>query len=315
MRVKKKMKPIFKGNSFVLVLVTIQFIGSLILGNTIGAKMTTGQLLVFSQVAFLLVPTAIYFIITKKPIKETLKLNKLYITDIICLIAIGILCYPIAGLCANISSIFFENNVQAVVNQLQGISFATLIGIMALTPAICEEIVMRGVVLSEYKYKNTFKAAVMNGIIFGLMHLSGQQFLYAAVLGFLFAYIVRITGSLFSTMIVHFVFNGFNMTVSYMATKFQGDAMVEAVPMTANTFLSAIITFSIMSTISGFIIWLLVRYMKKKRERLNLNIVSQDENEEENFSDEVWELKKETMVNLPFILLVIFNIVFIKLFQ
>ncbi|NME66288.1 CPBP family intramembrane metalloprotease [Clostridium cadaveris] len=312
---KKKMKPIFKGNSFVLVLVTIQFIGSLILGNTIGAKMTTGQLLVFSQVAFLLVPTAIYFIITKKPIKETLKLNKLYITDIICLIAIGILCYPIAGLCANISSIFFENNVQAVVNQLQGISFVTLIGIMALTPAICEEIVMRGVVLSEYKYKNTFKAAVMNGIIFGLMHLSGQQFLYAAVLGFLFAYIVRITGSLFSTMIVHFVFNGFNMTVSYMATKFQGDAMVEAVPMTANTFLSAIITLSIMSTISGFIIWLLVRYMKKKRERLNLNIVSQDENEEENFSDEVWELKKETMVNLPFILLVIFNIVFIKLFQ
>lgn len=312
---KKKMKPIFKGNSFVLVLVTIQFIGSLILGNTIGAKMTTGQLLVFSQVAFLLVPTAIYFIITKKPIKETLKLNKLYITDIICLIAIGILCYPIAGLCANISSIFFENNVQAVVNQLQGISFATLIGIMALIPAICEEIVMRGVVLSEYKYKNTFKAAVMNGIIFGLMHLSGQQFLYAAVLGFLFAYIVRITGSLFSTMIVHFVFNGFNMTVSYMATKFQGDAMVEAVPMTANTFLSAIITLSIMSTISGFIIWLLVRYMKKKRERLNLNIVSQDENEEENFSDEVWELKKETMVNLPFILLVIFNIVFIKLFQ
>ena len=205
--------------------------------------------------------------------------------------------------------------MQAVVNQLQGISFATLIGIMALTPAICEEIVMRGVVLSEYKYKNTFKAAVMNGIIFGLMHLSGQQFLYAAVLGFLFAYIVRITGSLFSTMIVHFVFNGFNMTVSYMATKFQGDAMVEAVPMTANTFLSAIITLSIMSTISGFIIWLLVRYMKKKRERLNLNIVSQDENEEENFSDEVWELKKETMVNLPFILLVIFNIVFIKLFQ
>lgn len=312
---KKKMKPIFRGNSFVLVLVTIQFIGSLILGNTIGAKMTTGQLLVFSQVAFLLVPTAIYFIITKKPIKETLKLNKLYITDIICLIAIGILCYPIAGLCANISSIFFENNVQAVVNQLQGVSFATLIGIMALTPAICEEIVMRGVVLSDYKYKNTFKAAIMNGIIFGLMHLSGQQFLYAAVLGFVFAYIVRVTGSLFSTMIVHFVFNGFNMTVSYMSTKFQSDSMVEAAPITANTFLSAIITLSIISTISGFIIWLLVRYMKKKRERLNLNIVSQDENEEENFSDEAWEFRKETMVDLPFILLVIFNIVFIKLFQ
>ena len=312
---KKKMKPIFRGNSFVLVLVTIQFIGSLILGSTIGNKLTTGQLLVFSQVAFLLIPTAIYFIVTKKPIKETLKLKKLYMTDIICLIAIGILCYPIAGLCANISSIFFENNVQAVVNELEGTSFFTLIGIMALTPAICEELVMRGVVLSEYKYKTTFKAAIMNGIIFGLMHLSGQQFLYAAILGFVFAYIVRVTGSLFSTMIVHFVFNGFNMTVSYFATTFQSDAALDTAPMTVDAFLSAIVTLSIISVVSGVIIWLLIRCMKKKREKLNSDFVSLDENEEDNFSDEVWEYKKETMVNLPFILLVIFNIVFIKLFE
>lgn len=312
---KNKMKPIFRGNSFVLIIVTLQFIGSIVLGSTIGDKLTTGQLLVFSQVAFLLIPTVIYFMVTKKPIKETLKLNKLYVTDIICLIAIGILCYPIAGLCANISSIFFENNVQAVVNELEGTSYITLIGIMALTPALCEELVMRGVVLREYKYKTTFKAAVMNGIIFGLMHLSGQQFLYAAILGFVFAYIVRVTGSLFSTMIVHFVFNGFNMTVSYFATKFQSDAVMETGPMTVDVFLSAIITLSIISVISGTIIWFLIRSMKKKREKLNLDSSCHDENEEDNFLDEVWEYKKETMVNLPFILLVIFNIVFIKLFE
>lgn len=312
---KKKMKPIFRGNSFVLMLVALQFMGSLVLGRTIGNKLTTGQILVFSQVAFLLIPTAIYFVVTKKPIKETLKLNKLYMTDILCLIAIGILCYPIAGLCANISSIFFENNVQAVVNQLEGTSFFTLIGIMALTPAICEELVMRGVVLSEYKYKTTFKAAVMNGIIFGLMHLSGQQFLYAAILGFVFAYIVRVTGSLFSTMIVHFVFNGFNMTLSYFATKVQSDAVLDTAPMTVDVFLSAIVTLSIISLISGVIIWLLIRYMKKKREKLNPDFVNLDENEKDNFSDEVWEYKKEIMINLPFILLVIFNIAFIKLFE
>lgn len=276
--------------------------------------MTTGQLLVFSQVVFLLLPTVIYFILTKKPVKETLKLNKLYVTDIICLVLIGILCYPIAGLCANISSIFFENNVQAVVNELDGTSFVTLIGIMALTPAICEEIVMRGVVLSEYKYKSTFKAAVMNGLIFGLMHLSGQQFLYAAILGFVFAYIVRATGSLFSTMIVHFVFNGLNMTMSYMTSKLQGDAVVESAPVTANTFLTAIVTLSIMAAISGIIIWILIRYMKRKREKLNTVVEVHDENEEENFSDDVWGYKKEVMVNIPFVILVIFNITFIKLF-
>lgn len=310
----KKMKPIFRGNSFVLILVALQFIGSLILSNTIGAKMTTGQLLVFSQVAFLLLPTVIYFILTKKPVKETLKLNKLYVTDIICLVLIGILCYPIAGLCANISSIFFENNVQAVVNELDGTSFFTLIGIMALTPAICEEVVMRGVVLSEYKYKSTFKAAVMNGLIFGLMHLSGQQFLYAAILGFVFAYIVRTTGSLFSTMIVHFVFNGLNMTMSYMASKFQSDTAIESAPMITDTFLTAIVTLSIMAAISGIIIWIFIRSMKRKREKLNIVIEGHDENEEENFSDDVWRYKKEFMVNIPFVLLVIFNITFIKLF-
>ena len=186
---------------------------------------------------------------------------------------------------------------------------------MALTPAICEELVMRGVVLSEYKYKTTFKAAIMNGLIFGLMHLSGQQFLYAAILGFLFAYIVRVTGSLFSTMIVHFVFNGFNMTLSYLVTKYQSDVVVEASPMTIDVFLSAITTLSIVSAISGLIIWFLIRIMKKKRERLNLYLSYHNDNEEDNFSDDVWKCKEEIMVNLPFILLVIFNIVFIKLFE
>ena len=46
------------------------------------------------------------------------------------------------------------------------------------------------------------------------MHLDGQQFLYAVALGIILALVVRITKSIFSSMIIHFIINGTSVTMS-----------------------------------------------------------------------------------------------------
>lgn len=324
-----KMKPIFRGNTFALMIIATQFIGSIIMAYTIGPRLTVGQTLVVSQILFLICPVIIYFLVTKKPIKETLRLNKLYGSEIFFLVLIGILCYPIAATCSVLSSIFFQNNVQAVVDQLQGIPLISLVMIMALTPAICEEIVMRGIILSEYNYKSTFKAAIMTGLIFGMLHLSGQQFLYATILGFLFAYLVRITDSLFSTMIVHFVFNGFNVVLSHKATSMK--QIQDVSPETygvinVNDAISMLIPLIILSAIVIFIIVLMIKSMKNKRLvnkaasiplMIENNIIEEDVmvTEGSAYFREGIENKFEIMLNIPFILMVIFNIIYIVLFS
>ena len=80
-------------------------------------------------------------------------------------------------------------------------------------PAITEEITIRGVVLSGYEDKNIYLSCAITGLLFGIMHLDPQQFLYAAVLGFVLALVVRITNSIFASELIHFLINGTSITL------------------------------------------------------------------------------------------------------
>ena len=52
--------------------------------------------------------------------------------------------------------------------------------------------------------------------MFGALHLNINQFCYATVLGLIFAYTNRASGSVFTSMIMHIVFNGYNMALLFM---------------------------------------------------------------------------------------------------
>lgn len=79
---------------------------------------------------------------------------------------------------------------------------------VAVTPAICEEFLMRGIVYDGYKKYGIHIAAVMNGILFGIMHLNIYQFSYTFVSGMVMTYLVHITGSIFASMLLHLINNG-----------------------------------------------------------------------------------------------------------
>ena len=51
------------------------------------------------------------------------------------------------------------------------------------------------------------KAALMSGLIFGLMHLNFNQFSYGFVLGVIFAAVVEASGSIYASMAIHFLIN------------------------------------------------------------------------------------------------------------
>lgn len=86
--------------------------------------------------------------------------------------------------------------------------------IMAVLPAVCEELLHRGLIL--YSFKHIKKPAVITicmGVIFGLFHLDPYRFLSTALLGGTFAYFTLKTDSVFLPMLFHFITN----TVSVFA--------------------------------------------------------------------------------------------------
>jgi sodium transport system permease protein len=82
-----------------------------------------------------------------------------------------------------------------------------LVLLIAVTPAICEELVFRGVLLQSLGTEMTARKAVLcSAAIFGAFHLSFEtviRFLPTAWLGLLMGYVVWRTGSIFTSMLMH----------------------------------------------------------------------------------------------------------------
>ncbi|CZE47219.1 type II CAAX endopeptidase family protein [Campylobacter geochelonis] len=80
---------------------------------------------------------------------------------------------------------------------------------IALMPAICEEILFRGAILSYQKQvmKSTLAIVALNGFLFALFHLNIEQFFYTFFMGAVFAYMSLVSRSIYPAMITHFLSN------------------------------------------------------------------------------------------------------------
>lgn len=92
-----------------------------------------------------------------------------------------------------------------------------LLVVIAVTPAICEELVFRGVLLQGLGAELTkWRAVAGSALVFGAFHLSYEtfvRFLPTAWLGLLLGYVVWESRSIFTGMLMHFVNNATALVV------------------------------------------------------------------------------------------------------
>lgn len=170
-------------------------------------------MLFINHTIIFIVPAIIYLIVTKQSAKKVLKLNRLYFKDAMLLILLAFICQPIMAFFSLISQFFFENEIGNFMVEIVNSPYIILLLLVAVLPAITEEITIRGVILSGYEDKNIYLACMITGLLFGIMHLDPQQFLYATVLGFILAFVVRITNTIFAASLMHFFINGTSITL------------------------------------------------------------------------------------------------------
>src|SRR5262249_7738639 len=121
-----------KANTFALLLVLFQVIGGGVVSSLLKPIIVSlggglGTLLVSAQIILLIILVMIYFIIKKKSVKEVLKLNKPYLSEIGFCIIIGVLAQVVAIFCANLSSFVFpKNEVEQVFDVLKNNSYISL---------------------------------------------------------------------------------------------------------------------------------------------------------------------------------------------
>lgn len=177
------------------------------------------NLIIYQSV--LILPTLIYIIINKLNIKEFIRFKKVKIANVFLIILFAYLISPVMSLLNQISMLFATNYINDTVrNALDGEALFLGLLFIAFIPCVFEEIVYRGAFFNEYRKVNTLKGILLSGFLFGLMHLNINQFIYAASMGIIFAFLIEATDSILASMITHFVINGTSVLLVYMLPKF-----------------------------------------------------------------------------------------------
>jgi len=102
---------------------------------------------------------------------------------------------------------------------VQDFTVTFALSMMALTPAVCEELLFRGYIQRQAERSMGIWGGILfSGFIFGLYHLRPTQAVPLALLGIYLAYLTWRSGSILPAMIVHFANNAFAVALSKIAT-------------------------------------------------------------------------------------------------
>lgn len=132
--------------------------------------------------------------------------------------------------------------------------------VMAITPAIVEEVFFRGALLTIFsEKKNRILAIWLVAIVFSLIHFQMYGFLPRMIYGAILGYLAVWSGSLWLPIFVHFLQNGSVVIFSYLKSNTNN-----AIEQMENFGKSETYVFGIISgVISVFLLWIIYRQSKK----------------------------------------------------
>ncbi|MCK4979419.1 MAG: CPBP family intramembrane metalloprotease, partial [Candidatus Delongbacteria bacterium] len=205
----------------VLTLFALLVVAYMLLGGYLqGRDIVSG--LIYSQIGILGLFVVLMIYMNGKKVIEILKIRKFRPSYFLIAIFFGIFArYPIAILKDGFFYFFPIPRVVENANILQtglgDLSQWQLIAIIAVIPAIFEELTFRGIFLYFLEKKYTFlKVSVVIGLMFGMMHLNVFTFLETALLGILLTMITIRSGSIIPAVVFHFVNNAYSIVLMKM---------------------------------------------------------------------------------------------------
>ena len=156
---------------------------------------------------------------------------------------------------------------------------------MAVLPAICEELMFRGLILKGLEDKFGQHGAVfISATMFMLLHGSLQQTIYQFLIGVLLGYVMVYGKNVLYPMIMHFVNNAIVVTMSFIYTLKGIDVNVDPVYSTAWDYIAPILFLLLALAILFGLIYLMRLLNKidvlKKVEKESIALANASENVE-----------------------------------
>lgn len=178
----------------------------------------------------LVVPTLLYVAICRPSLRGLSERWRLPVAVIPLLILMAYSIMPLISVVNLVSMMLAgENAAASMLGTLQQLPMGISFLCVAVLPGVVEEFIFRGLLYGEYRRRRTWGAILTSALLFGLMHMNLNQFCYAFLIGILFCMVYEATGSLLAPMLMHTVYNGNSVIMTYlMDNGAAGDMSAEA---------------------------------------------------------------------------------------
>lgn len=139
-----------------------------------------------------------------------------------------------------------EGSVMRIVAAHSPVEFAVIVFVICITPAVCEEFLFRGFVLTNLKKAARASSAIfLSGLLFAIYHFQPFNLVPLIVLGWFLGFVVYYSNSIFTGMICHFLNNFLASYYLYVFGKENFDNPQLTASVTMNTLLAGVISLAL----------------------------------------------------------------------
>lgn len=254
MNIKKGSMPSIQESILIMVVALLLMV---YVGGIVSASAPLSVGLIVQQIFIGLLPilAAIYI---KTDMKKVFSLKIPKGKALLGTIFIGIGGISLNLLISSVLGMAFQSDSEMLNEQyeqiLEGVSFVPALLLMALLPAVCEELMYRGYMLTAFKEKmNLTKAIVIVSFLFAISHMSMIKILPTGLLGVVLAYTIHRSGSILTSALIHFLNNGIAVFTMYYGDKvtfLQDESLT--IPVMVTMLIIAVICIPIGVKLLGF---------------------------------------------------------------
>jgi len=182
------------------------------------------------------VPPLLYLLVKRINITQTVRLNRTGLKELLLVLGMAGFGYGIVSFINLIWYWILSHFGTPVVPELPSINngsqYMKALLVVALTPAVVEEYLFRGVILRGYERLGTRASVVVSGLLFAFLHLRLSNIPAIIFLGIMIGYVVVSTNSIFAGVLYHFTQNAISISFMYLqaaaAEYLQGAGAVQA---------------------------------------------------------------------------------------
>lgn len=209
-------------------------------------------------------------LINKTPLKEVFPIKKITVRDFFGMLLMWMGALPLGLLSGVVVGKFMPETFENVTSGVQEIASVAVIGFIAtvICPPICEEAIMRGAVLSNFRgIKKDWVIVLIIGVMFGILHTDAVRFLNTALMGGCLAYLMVKRNNIVLPSLFHFI-NNFTLigisSISSMTAQQQGQTVTAAEATSAAV--DALPSLMIFATLSPLFLVLGAHLIKRQTE-------------------------------------------------